>query len=432
MRPSQRLGGVVLLLLSTSGCAGIQSRMMGPRKTRRKPPRVAPRAGSDRDSGRGQRQPRPARRRYRGDTRRRYGPTHRARGRHLARTTILRAFATLSDARESGSWQENGLGRRCLPHPRVPFHTSRGRDESNDRQVRPVSGDEAAKGASTRRQAARTKAASTAQGNVPALLPSPIAVRVPVKLHDRPASRGAVALEVEPADQNEGDGQPGEPARETSRSARRRNFLRPGSLRWEPARNRRRQEAYLIATAASAADLTTTGGTSRPSRPHPARGRLWSRRAAQSRAEGPGPRAHRGPRPRRSAAALARGGRRPRGTARSRCSGPSDPRACGTARRTGGRRGRPRSARSGARGGSGWRTPRRPCRGRRSRGPWSARPGPAGADRGRGPAIGPGRTPRAARTVGSRSTVCTSAWCRMPPNRPPGIRMISGVWISSS
>ena len=64
--------------------------------------------------------------RYRGDTRRRYGPTHRARDRHLARTTILRAFAALSDARESGSWQENRLGRRCLPHPRVPFHTSRG------------------------------------------------------------------------------------------------------------------------------------------------------------------------------------------------------------------------------------------------------------------------------------------------------------------
>ena len=134
-------------------------------------------------------------------------------------------------------------------------------DGSNDRQVRPVSGDEAAKGASTRRQAARTKAASTAQGDVPELLPSPIAVRVPVKLHDRPESRGAVALEVEPADLNEGD--------EATRGTSPRDLAVSSTLDLpetgqpalgEPARNRPRREAYLIATAASAADLTTTGG----------------------------------------------------------------------------------------------------------------------------------------------------------------------------
>ena len=96
------------------------------RETRRKPPRVAPRAGSDRDSGAANANLGQRGCRYRGDTRRRYGPTHRARDRHLARTTILRAFAALSDARESGSWQENPLGRRCLPHPRVPIHTGRG------------------------------------------------------------------------------------------------------------------------------------------------------------------------------------------------------------------------------------------------------------------------------------------------------------------
>ena len=91
-------------------------------------------------------------------------------------------------------------------------------------------------------------------------------------------------------------------------------------------------------------------------------------------------------------------------------------------------------ARSGARGGSGSRTPRRPSPGRRSRGPWSARRGSTGAGRGRGSAsvVSIGGRPRAETIVGSRSTVCTSAWCRMPPSLPPGIRTISGVWISSS
>ena len=55
--------------------------------------------------------------------------------------------------------------------------------------------------------------------------------------------------------------QPGERAREISRSARYWTFPRLGQPPpGEPARNRPRREAYLIATAASAADLTTTGG----------------------------------------------------------------------------------------------------------------------------------------------------------------------------
>ena len=38
MRPSRRLGGVVLLLLSTSGCAAVQSRMNGTARNPEEPP----------------------------------------------------------------------------------------------------------------------------------------------------------------------------------------------------------------------------------------------------------------------------------------------------------------------------------------------------------------------------------------------------------
>lgn len=206
MRPSQRLGGVVLLLLlSASGCAGVQSRMNWSAKP----------GGSRPESLLGL---------VRIEILARPTPTSASAAGGTAVTPD--ADTARPTAPETDIWPEprsSGLsrlfpmlgnrdrGKRTASagdvYPTLASLSTPAAalDGSNDRQVRPVSGDEAAKGASTRQQAARTKAASTAQGDVPKLLPSPIAVRVPVKPHDRPESRGAVALEVEPADLNEGD-----------------------------------------------------------------------------------------------------------------------------------------------------------------------------------------------------------------------------------
>ena len=263
MRPSQRLGGVaLLLLLSASGCAGVQSRMNG---SARNPAEAAPSRSSGWFGSRFWARP---------------TPTSASAAAGTAVTPD--ADTVRSTAPETDIWpgpRSSGLsrlfpmlgngdrGKRTASagdvYPTLASLSTPAAvpDGSNDRQVRPVSGDEAAKGASTRQQAARTKAASTALRDVPKLLPSPIAVRVPAKLHDRPESRGAVALEVEPADLNEGD--------EATRGTSPRDLVvsstpelpetRQPAL-GEPARNRPRREAYLIATAASAADLTTTGG----------------------------------------------------------------------------------------------------------------------------------------------------------------------------
>jgi len=263
MRPSQRLGGVVLLLLlSASGCAGVQSRMNG---SARNPEEAAPSRSSSWFGSRFWARPTPTSASAAGgtavtpdaDTARPTAPETdiwpepRSSG-------LSRLFPMLGNRDRGKRTASAGDVYPTLASLSTPAAAL---DGSNDRQARPVSGDEAAKGASTRQQAARTKAASTAQGDVPKLLPSPIAVRVPVKPHDRPESRGAVALEVEPADLNEGD----EPTRGTSsRDLTVSSILdlpelgqpAPGA----PARNRPRREAYLIATAASAADLTTTGG----------------------------------------------------------------------------------------------------------------------------------------------------------------------------
>ena len=263
MRPSQRLGGVVLLLLlSASGCAGVQSRTNG---SARNPEEAAPSRSASWFGSRFWARPTPTSASAAAGT----GVTPDA---DTARPTapetdiwpgprssgLSRRFPMLGNRDRGKGTASDGDVYPTLASLSTPAAAP---DGSNDRQVRPGSGDEVAKGASARQQAARAKAASTAQRDVPELLPSPIAVRVPVKLHDRPESRGAVALEVEPADLNEGE--------EATRGTSPRDLVvsstpelpetRQPALS-KPARNRPRREAYLIATAASAADLTTTGG----------------------------------------------------------------------------------------------------------------------------------------------------------------------------
>ena len=206
MRPSRRLGGVVLLLLSASGCAAVQPRM---NESARNPGEAA----STRPAG------------WFG-SRFWSRPTPTSAGSAAGTAVTPDAETTRPTAPETDIWpgpRSSGLPRLfpvlgnrdrgkktasagdAYPTLVSLFTPAATPDGSKDRQVRPVSRDETPKDASTHRQAARTKAASTAQGDVPELLPSPIAVRVPVKRHDRPETRGALVLEVEPADLNEGD-----------------------------------------------------------------------------------------------------------------------------------------------------------------------------------------------------------------------------------
>ncbi len=273
MRPSRRLGGVLLLLLSASGCAAVQSRMNRPVRNPEDPP-------PSRSSGG-------------------FGSKFWARPTPTSASSAAGAAVTpdVETARPTAPETDIWPGPKSAGLSRLfPMLGNRDRDKktasagdvypdlaslstpaatpqrSNDRQVKPVSGDETPEDASTRRQTARTKAANSAQGDDPELLPCPIAVRVRVKRHDRPETRGAVALEVEPADLNEGD--------EATRGASPRDLAVSVTLELpdigqpapgEPARKRLRREACLIATAASAADVTTTGGDElvQPSTPSP-------------------------------------------------------------------------------------------------------------------------------------------------------------------
>src|SRR5271157_5898848 len=273
MRPSQRLCGVVLLLLSTSGCAAVQSRMNG---SARNPEEAAPTRSAVWFGSRFWSRPTPTSANSAAGT----AATPDA---ETARPTapetdiwpgprssgLSRLFPVLGKWDRGKKTAPAGDAYPTLGSLSTPAATP---DGSKDRQVRPVSGDETPKDASTRRQAARTKAASTAQGDVPELLPNPIAVRVPVKRHDRPETRGAIALEVEPADLNEGD--------EATRRTSPRDLAVSSTLELpeigqpslgDPARKRPRPEAYLIANAASAADVTTAGGdeSAQPSRSSP-------------------------------------------------------------------------------------------------------------------------------------------------------------------
>ena len=182
MTPSRRLGGVVLLLLSASGCAGVQSRM---NESARNPGEAA----STRPAG------------WFG-SRFWSRPTPTSAGSAAGTAVTPDAETTRPTAPETDIWpgpRSSGLSRLfpmlgnrdrgketasagdAYPTLASLFTPAATPDGSKDRQVRPVSRDETPKDASTHRQAARTKAASTAQGDVPELLPSPIAVRVPVK-----------------------------------------------------------------------------------------------------------------------------------------------------------------------------------------------------------------------------------------------------------
>jgi len=262
MRPSRRLGGIVLLLLSASGCAAVQSRTNGPPRNPEDPP-------SSRSSGW-----------FGSKFWARPTPTSaNSAGGNAVTPDVETARPT---APETDIWpgpKSSGLSRL------FPMLGSRDRGQktatagdvyptlaslsppaapppgSTDRQVRPVSGDETPEDAATRRQAARTKAASPAQADDPELLPSSIAVGVPVKRHERPETRGAVALEVEPADLNERDeATPGTSPRDLAASPTLELPEIGHPVPGGPARRPLRREAYLIATAASTADATTTGG----------------------------------------------------------------------------------------------------------------------------------------------------------------------------
>ena len=263
MRPSRKLGGVVLLLLSVSGCAAVQPRV---NESAQNPDETAPSRSSGWFGSRFGSRPTPT-------SASAAAGTSAAPDVETARPTapetdiwpVPRSASGLS--RVLPMLGNRDPGKKTPPaddlYPSLASLSTptAAPDGSNDRQVRPASGDEAPKTASTRQQPARTQAARNAQGDAPELLPSRIVDGVPVKPHNRPEARGAVALEVEPADLNGGD--------EATRGPIPRDLAASSSLGYPeigqpaqvaPVRTRPRREAYLIATAARADDLTTTGG----------------------------------------------------------------------------------------------------------------------------------------------------------------------------
>jgi hypothetical protein len=277
MRPSRRLGGVVLLLLSTSGCAAVQSRFNGPAPN---PEEAAPSRSSGWFGSRFWSRPTPTSASTAAgnlvtpevETARPTAPDTDIWPVPRSSSGLSRLFPMLGSRDSGKTTVPAGDIYPSLASLSTPAATPEG---SNDLLVRPESGDEAPKGVASRQQPARAKAASTAKGDVPELLPGPTAVQVPVKRHDRPEFRGAVALEVEPASLDERD--------ETNRGPFPQDVAvgstpdlpeigRPAPA--APARNRPRREAYVIATAAGADDLITTGGdepaTPSASSPQPA------------------------------------------------------------------------------------------------------------------------------------------------------------------
>ena len=174
MRPSQRLGGVVLLLLlSASGCGG----PVADEWVRENPEEAAPSRSSGWFGSRFSARPTPTSASAAAGT----AVTPDA---DTARPTtpetgiwpgprssgLSRLFPMLGNRDRGKGTASAGDVYPTLASLSTPAAAP---DGSNDRQVRPVSGDEAAKGASTRLQAARTKAPSTAQRDVPAFCPAP-------------------------------------------------------------------------------------------------------------------------------------------------------------------------------------------------------------------------------------------------------------------
>jgi len=262
MRPSRRLGIVVLLLLGASGCAGVQSRMKWSARTSEEATpsrssgwfgsrlwsRPTPTSASAAAAGTAAPDAETARRSAPETD---IWPTQRSAG-------LSRLFPLLGH-RDGG--KKPGPAQGAYPSLAALSTLATPADRRNDRQVRPASGEEAATSASARQQASRSRAASTAGGAVPDLPPSPIADRDLVKLHDRPHARGDVALEVAAADLNEDD----EPTWVTTPQDRAASSTQDRPEVGEPSldvplQDRPRRESHLIPAAAGAADLSPTRG----------------------------------------------------------------------------------------------------------------------------------------------------------------------------
>ncbi len=273
MRPSRRLCGVVLLLLSTSGCAAVQSRMNGPT---RDPEDQPPSRSSGWFGSKFWSRPTPTSASSAAGTQ--VTPDVETARPTTPETDIwpgpkssgLSRLFPMLGSRDGG--QRTATAGDVYPTLASLSGSAATPLASNDRQVKTASGDEPPEQAATRRQAARTRAASPAQTYDPEVLPSPIAVRVPARLHERPASRGTVALEVEPADLYEGN--------ESARGESSRNFAAGPTLELPEIGQPRR--ASLPATGHGVRPTSSRplpawptwrvpAGTKLLSRPHPAR-----------------------------------------------------------------------------------------------------------------------------------------------------------------
>lgn len=260
MRPSRKLGGIVLLLLSTSGCAAVQSRFNDPARTPEQP-------ASSRTSGwfgsRFWSRPTPTSASSTADT-----------------TVTPEQDPTRPTAPETDIWPgppPSGLSR-FLPtlgsrdgskgsapgDDLYPMLSSRSTPANSagitDAQVTMASDDDASADAFARRQAARAKPLAADSADIAEHAPSTVAPRVPIKMHNRPEAESTVALDVEAVDLNaSGDSYRGTNRRDLGASSTREHNESGGDGQESPVRHRPRRESYLLAASTNEADLTATG-----------------------------------------------------------------------------------------------------------------------------------------------------------------------------
>ncbi len=254
MKPLPRLGGAVLLLLSTSGCAAVQSRFNDPA---RNPEQAAPARSSGWFGSR---------------LWSRAAPTPASASSPASKAEAPEPEADRPTTPETEIWpgpQSSGrsrllpmLGNRDRtkkPAPSDDFYPTLSSASAptampagaTDRQVRPARDDEAPADALARRRLARSRASENESGQNPDLLPGPVSGRDPIKRHNLAESRGTVALEVEPVDLDQTDAIRGVNPRDLAVSATPEAVANEQPTRRASPRSRPRRESYLIATAAS-------------------------------------------------------------------------------------------------------------------------------------------------------------------------------------
>ncbi len=266
MRPSRRLGGVVLIMLSTSGCAAVQSRY---NETRRNPEPPTSGRSSGWFGSRFWSRPSAASANSASGTE--AAPEPETTRPTTPETDIWTGQRSSGLSRLLPLLGNSDRSRKAVPDDYYPKLSSLSRPAAvpsgnSDRQVRTVSDDEPSAVALSGQPQAPASNPAADMGGVTELLPTPVTARAAVKPHNRPEARGTIALEVEPADLDKSEQAAPKPRWKdlmagSADAAPELQQPTVGSQRRSPAR----RESYVIATAAS----SPTSGGDDPAQPTP-------------------------------------------------------------------------------------------------------------------------------------------------------------------